>query len=319
MPTPDADVPLVVDFVRRLRRVALHPLALAEDEREETPMPGDLLRKLMNVFLTVTVVDDQPRAVTTPLPDEVQFESLATRARTFTLKSDRLYWPKALAALDRLTGLDDIALRISSKDLVQEWREATGREDRTRAYFVVTEDGTKQTDVDLAYAWLYQDLAHGDEVSTGQLGIQQRFNAAVGVFSHLAVVAIETLHYINGLCELGVIELPVGTFSDRVTARTDFGMKVTGVHQVDLAEDLGELPPGSPLPDSARPLSEVVNELRQQGYWSDAKKSPDDSAHVADVGDGDADAGEVEERSGQAGGFRSQLIRTLRRLRLRGR
>ena len=43
MPTRDADVRLVSDFVRQLRRVALHPLALDDQVGEETPMPGDLL------------------------------------------------------------------------------------------------------------------------------------------------------------------------------------------------------------------------------------------------------------------------------------
>ena len=93
--------------------------------------------------MTVTIVNDRPQSMTTPLPDEVQFESLATRVRTFTLKTDRLYWPDALAALDRPTGLDDMALRISSMELWDEWREATGREDRVRAYSVLTEDGKK--------------------------------------------------------------------------------------------------------------------------------------------------------------------------------
>ena len=32
-------------------------------------------------------------------------------------------------------------------------------------------------------------------VSTGYFGIMERFRAAAGVFSHIAVVAIETLHY----------------------------------------------------------------------------------------------------------------------------
>jgi hypothetical protein len=52
MPTRNADVRLVADFVRRLRRVALHPLALDDQVGEETPMPGDLLRKLMSVDST---------------------------------------------------------------------------------------------------------------------------------------------------------------------------------------------------------------------------------------------------------------------------
>ena len=56
---------------------------------------------------TAEVGPDHLATIRSPLPDEVQFESLVTRVRTFTLKSDRLYWPKILDALDRLTGLED--------------------------------------------------------------------------------------------------------------------------------------------------------------------------------------------------------------------
>lgn len=40
MPTRDADVRLVADLVRRLRRVALHPLALDDQVGEENPHAG---------------------------------------------------------------------------------------------------------------------------------------------------------------------------------------------------------------------------------------------------------------------------------------
>lgn len=59
VPTRDVDVRLVADFVRQLRRVALHPVALDDPVGEETPMPGDLLRKLMSVETTVTVRSDK--------------------------------------------------------------------------------------------------------------------------------------------------------------------------------------------------------------------------------------------------------------------
>jgi hypothetical protein len=278
--TDDEVVQLIVDAVRRLRRLALHPLALAPDDEDQWSEPGGFLRKLMNVFMTVTVVDGQPQSMTTSLPPELQFESLAIRARAFTLERDRLYWKDALAALDRLTGHGDPLLNSSSKNLWAEWHEATGRDDRVRAYFVVTEDKQgntkKQTDVDLAYAWLYQDLAHGDAITTGDLGIQQRYEAAVGVFSHLAVVALETLHYINSLCELGIIALPVGIFSNRVIASgTEGGMNVTAVHEVDADENLDEITPSGPLPSSARSIDEVVRELREQGYVIDAERRAD--------------------------------------------
>jgi len=41
----------------------------------------------MNVFMTVTVVNGQPQSMTTPVPEELQFESLDIRARAFTLES----------------------------------------------------------------------------------------------------------------------------------------------------------------------------------------------------------------------------------------
>jgi hypothetical protein len=31
--------------------------------------------------------------------------------------------------------------------------------------------------------WLYQDVVHGDESTTGDLGIVERYRAAVGVFA----------------------------------------------------------------------------------------------------------------------------------------
>ncbi len=99
-------------------------------------MPGDLLRKLMNVEIKGEVRSDGTATLRSPLPDEVQFESLATRVRAFTLPNDRLYWSKALGALDRLTGLNDMAIRVSSRDLRKEWTEATDRSSsRIRAYW----------------------------------------------------------------------------------------------------------------------------------------------------------------------------------------
>jgi hypothetical protein len=109
---------LVADIVRRLRRVALHPLALDDGVGEEMPMPGDRLRKLMKVEIKADVRSDGTATLRSLLPDEVQFESLATRVRAFTLPKDRLYWRKGLDAVDRLTWLGDMAIRLSSRDSV---------------------------------------------------------------------------------------------------------------------------------------------------------------------------------------------------------
>lgn len=285
MPTREADVQLVADFVRRLRRVALHPLALDDQVDEPTPLPGDLVRKLMKVEIQAEVRSDGTATLRSPLPDEVQFESLATRVRAFTLTKDRLYWPKALAALDRLTGLEDMALRLSSLDLHQEWTQATDRTSRTRAYRVGYCIGAQGeggeghlTDIELAYAWLYQDVAHGDEASTGHFDIRERYRAAVGVFAHMTVLAIETLHYINHLVELDVIQLPVGTFSDPVIV-TDAEIVMEGFfYQSDVGADPGDAETGGPIPDHFRPAFELVRQLHEQHQQNDELSQDDDGA-----------------------------------------
>jgi hypothetical protein len=268
------DTHLVADFVRRLRRVALHPLALDEQGNADQlpPLPGDLLRRLMHVPTSVEEHEDGTLTVRSLLADEVQFESLAMRLRPFTIGRDRLHWKKALGALDHLTGLEDPALRASSSDLREEWHQATDRSSRARAFYTgcqVGEDGGRTqhlTDIDLAYAWLYQDVAHGDEVSTGHFDVNERYRVAVGVFSHLAVVALETLHYINCLVELGVITLPVGTFSDPVVAnegdRVFRGLGLLVATHVD--NDLSDPAIAASVPEALRPAYELAQQMVAQ-------------------------------------------------------
>jgi hypothetical protein len=213
-PTPEDDLQLVIDFVRRLRRVALHPLSIGESGQ----MPGELLQQLRGQAMNIAMKSDDDGTLTSPLPSEVDFESLAVRVRVFTVKSDRLYYVEALNALRRLTGSDNPDVVKSSEILRDMWDRATERPTEqgqlVRGYFVAAEDGAKLTDVDLAWAWLYEDSIHGNEASTGQFGVLMKFAAAVGVFSHMAFVALQTLHHINRLCEFGIIHLPPGTFSD---------------------------------------------------------------------------------------------------------
>ncbi len=269
----DRDIQRVADFVRRLRRVALHPLATDPVAGEEPAMPGSGLRKLMAGEVHAVVRSDGTATFTSRLPDEALFESLAVRVRPFTLDKDRLHWRKALNALDNLTGTDDVALRLSSQRLREEWTSATERSSRPRAYWsgyvVAGEDGDEEearqfSDVELAYAWLYEDAAHGDQASTGYFDITERYRAAVGVFSHIAVVAIETLHYINGLVELGVIGLPPGTFTDRVVVTdTEYVVEGRG-YEAPMGADLSAVPIGGPLPSDFRTVFDAVQEISQQ-------------------------------------------------------
>jgi hypothetical protein len=49
-------------------------------------MPGDLLRNLMSVPTSATVRSDGTATLRSPLPEEVLFESLATRVWAFSCR-----------------------------------------------------------------------------------------------------------------------------------------------------------------------------------------------------------------------------------------
>jgi hypothetical protein len=118
----------------------------------------------------------------------------------------------------------------------------------------------------LAYAWLYQDVAHGDEVSTGYFGIKERYRAAVGVFSHLAVVAIETLHYINYLIQLDVITLPAGTLSDPVVVTdVEYVSRLRGMLvETEVGNDLSDPAIAASVPDELRPAFVLAQQMLTQ-------------------------------------------------------
>ena len=73
---------LLADLVRRLRRVALHLLALeGQGGNDDIPLPGPYLCKLISVEGTLKVRPDRSATMRSPLPDEVRFESLDRRPR----------------------------------------------------------------------------------------------------------------------------------------------------------------------------------------------------------------------------------------------
>lgn len=202
------DTKVVSAFVRRLQRVAMH--SLIRDDR------GDFLNDLALVTFNATPNGDGTMTIRQRLPDEERFESLAVRLRPFTLEKDPLHYVKAFDALDRLIDSVDPTCQEVTDAMREEWRKATDRTSRTRAYTVITTAET-HNDVDLAYAWLYGDLVHGDH-GKNLVSPTQRFQAAVGVFSAIAIVALATRNLIRQLVDLGAVTLPEGTFTDPVVA-----------------------------------------------------------------------------------------------------
>lgn len=67
------------------------------------------------------------------------------------------------------------------------------------------------------------------------------------MFSHMAVVAIETLHYVNELVELGILDLPVGTFTDPVIVTDIECVMQAYFYDTDVGADLSVL--DSEIPD----------------------------------------------------------------------
>lgn len=195
-------------FVVRLRRIASH--SLAHDDN------GDFLNELALVTMTATFDKNKSGLATIcqKLPDEELFESLAGRLRPLMVPSDDLHHAKAFKALDALLLTEDPKILEIIKTMRNEWCEATDRNRGLRAYSVITIT-EQHNDVDLAFAWLYGDFVHGDH-QHARLNRQHRFQAALGVFSAVAVLAIATLNLIRQLTESGNLVLPEGIFTDPI-------------------------------------------------------------------------------------------------------
>ena len=119
---------------------------------------GEFLNSLSSVRTTMTFRSDGKATLRSPLPDEVAFESLASRLRPFTVDTDDLFYGKAFDALDRLLAAPEHdKFRRISQAVHQDWRTATDRTSRTRAYRISSE-AAQHTDVDLAFSWLHGDL-----------------------------------------------------------------------------------------------------------------------------------------------------------------
>ncbi|SKF78765.1 hypothetical protein [Mycobacteroides abscessus] len=195
-------------FVVRLRRIASH--SLARDDN------GDFLNELAQVTMTITIDKNTGGRATISqrLPDEELFESLASRLRPLTVPSDDPHYAKAFDALDALLLPKDHEVSQFIGPMRDEWCNATDRKRGLRTYSVIT-NTVQHTDVDLAFAWLYGDLVHGDH-EHARLNRKYRFQAALSVFSAIAVLAIATLNLIRQLTESGNLVLPDGIFTDPI-------------------------------------------------------------------------------------------------------
>ena len=229
------DTDTVAAFVARARRVEAHSL-LSDRDRFLAWARG-----AMRIEVTQDSADAtrQSARVYFDLPAEEVFESLASRVRPMLLSKEPIYFDKVLKILDPLVPQDQ-ASRHALASIRDHWENASQR--KTEIGYSLNDTA----DAALAFAWLYGDLVHADDIRewSAEFPIDHRYRAAVLVFSTAAVAAIETLNLIRQLRTVGTIELPDTAFTEPVTANPDASYPVTGIAQVPVgtsSEDLGRL------------------------------------------------------------------------------
>lgn len=235
-------------FVLRARRVHAHSIAQDWDE---------LLRHAYGSLDGLLGLDDR-MTITRRLPaDEEVFESLASRVRPLTVKSEPVHYAKVFDAIERLIAEADVedALRTRLRDLRRYWETSEIQGTQIQEYSVqsVRVDGTEATnmvsDTQLAAAWLYADLVHADAQGPKQealaLPFRERYAAAVRVFSHMAVLTVKTLQLVESLRDARVLAVDDSAWEDDVTV---------GVSELFKEARVFVAPPGSEMPDLRVPL-----------------------------------------------------------------
>jgi hypothetical protein len=200
------DEELLARFVVRARRIEAHSLLKQE-------IFTQFLTGSMNMHLSV----DGLATIRHPLPpDEEVFESLAARVRPLAVESEPIFHTTVLDALQRL--LDASSSTTSEQrgeldELRKAWAYNTLSQDvqayALRSYDAGGANTTDQvSDATLAAGWLYADLVHADahhwKKKALAFSLNERYLAAVGVFSRLAALAVITLRLIKRLQDEGI-------------------------------------------------------------------------------------------------------------------
>jgi hypothetical protein len=214
------DIETLRRFVLRARRVHAHSVVQDWDE---------LMRHARGGFDGHLDLAGQ-MTFTRRLPaDEEVFESLASRVRPLTVKSEPVYYVKVLEAIERAIGDADVddALRTRLRDLRRAWDASEIQGTQVQAYSVQSArvDGTEATnmvsDTQLAAAWLYADLVHADAQGPKRealaFSLRERYAAATRVFSHMAALAVATLQLVESLRDARVLTLDDSAWEDDVT------------------------------------------------------------------------------------------------------
>jgi hypothetical protein len=223
MPAMD-DRERVERFFLRARRVNEHSLV-----RDHLTLLNQVAAGTMNLIVRVNQkTGESKHKVQIELPPEEAFESLAARLRPFTMRKETVYWETVLDALERLLSSEVLAEVMDFDSLRAYWREVTQGKKVAQAYYVMTESG-QLTDVELADQWLNCDALHTQLIhsETGQqLGLDERYRAAAGVFARIGACVDYMLYLISYLQGAGMIQIDYAVFTEPVIAKSTVDIEV---------------------------------------------------------------------------------------------
>lgn len=243
-------------FVVRARRIEAH--SLAADAQRLLGWAQGRAQMTMGV--------GSPAAMSRNLPDEEALDSLAARCRPFILQSESVYHAKVMKGLGYLLRDNETyrpyvrSLRASWQKLDPSSTSPLGFDSQTAPIGAAL--GQPVTDIALAYAWLYGDLVHNDDITSRVDGhdLDARYFGAVLVVGGIAVHGIGTLNLIRQLHAEGVLHLDESVFTERISPRTDYSVTVAGFalapvgtprDQLIAMLDDARAAPNAPEPDKA--------------------------------------------------------------------
>lgn len=229
----------VQQFVLRARRIAAHSLA----------QPPEQLTKLAHEVLSGTIDFTGMLTTVQTLPDEETLESLIARVRPLTVQSEPIHHAKVLEAIVTLIGTKNPELTATIDSLRAQWEqtELQGVQVQTYAMQTMDPDGNATepiSDTQLAAGLLYADLVHAEPVGPKAKSLNftfdDRYAAAVRVFTRIAELALMTLGLIAELVDAKKITVASSAFSAPVAISTT---------RVERRARLYTGVPGTPLPD----------------------------------------------------------------------
>jgi hypothetical protein len=211
-------------FLLRARRVNEHSLV-----RDHLPLLNEVAAGTMKLIVEVNrKTGDSKHKFRMELPPEEAFESLAARLRPFTMRKEPVYWETVLDALEKLLSPEVLAEVMDFDSLRKYWAEVTQGAKVAQAYYVMTERG-QLTDVQLADLWLNSDALHTQPIQsvTGQqLGLDDRYRAAAGVYARIGACVDYMLYLISYLQGAGLIQLDYAAFTEPVLAESTIDVEV---------------------------------------------------------------------------------------------